>query len=130
MFHQINNICFISQIFELLLSLCAVEGIRPIVCRCILSTCFVKQKEQYAELAQTPVTQIKEPLFAIIHWASQPAESHDQASLYAIDFLTEFYEVNKLCNYLQPVFEQENFSQTNILRICYCHDSCILSFIK
>ncbi|XP_071137325.1 protein CIP2A homolog [Mytilus edulis] len=82
----------VVKIFELLLSLSAVEGIRPIICRCILSTCSVQQRDHYAELAQTPVSQIKEPLFAVVHWASQPAESHDQASLYAIDFLAEFYE--------------------------------------
>lgn len=82
----------VVKIFELLLSLCAVEGIRPTICRCILSTCSVQEKGRFSELAQTPVTQIKEPLFAIVHWASQPAETHDQASLFAIDFLTEFYE--------------------------------------
>ncbi|XP_063405494.1 protein CIP2A homolog L-like isoform X4 [Mytilus trossulus] len=82
----------VVKIFELLLSLSAIEGIRPIICRCILSTCSVQQRDHYAELAQTPVSQIKEPLFAVVHWASQPAESHDQASLYAIDFLAEFYE--------------------------------------
>jgi hypothetical protein len=53
----------------------------------------MQEKGRFSELAQTPVTQIKEPLFAIVHWASQPAETHDQASLFAIDFLTEFYEV-------------------------------------
>lgn len=87
---------YILQIFELLLSLCAVEGIRPTICKCILSTSSIQHKNQYTDLATTPANQIKEPLFAIVHWASQPAESHDQAALLAIDFLTEFYEVQNV----------------------------------
>lgn len=40
-----------------------------------------------------PVNQVKEPLLATVHWAQQSPDTHDEAPLYALDFLTEIYEV-------------------------------------
>lgn len=41
-----------------------------------------------------PVNQVKEPLLATVHWAQQSPDTHDEAPLYALDFLTEIYEVS------------------------------------
>lgn len=43
-----------------------------------------------------PVNQVKEPLLATVHWAQQSPDTHDEAPLYALDFLTEIYEVWKI----------------------------------
>lgn len=41
-----------------------------------------------------PVNQVKEPLLATVHWAQQSPDTHDEAPQYALDFLTEIYEVS------------------------------------
>ncbi|KAJ8314491.1 hypothetical protein KUTeg_006641 [Tegillarca granosa] len=82
----------VVKIFELLLAFCAVEGVRSTICKCILSLTTLEDRGRFMELLSLPVSQITDPLLATVHWASQSVETHDNAPLFALDFLTEFYE--------------------------------------
>lgn len=84
------------QIFELLLAFCAVEGVRSTICKCMLSLTTLEDRGRFMELLSLPVSQITDPLLATVHWASQSVETHDNAPLFALDFLSEFYEVMKI----------------------------------
>lgn len=81
------------QIFELLLCFCSIEGVRSRISRSVLSTLDFNGRQQFSDMLIGPVNQVKEPLLATVHWAQQSPDTHDEAPLYALDFLTELYEV-------------------------------------
>lgn len=82
------------QIFELLLCFCSIEGVRSRISRSVLSTLDFNGRQQFSDMLIGPVNQVKEPLLATVHWAQQSPDTHDEAPLYALDFLTEIYEVS------------------------------------
>ena len=79
--------------FELLLCFCSIEGVRSRISRGVLSTLDFGSRPQFADMLIGPVHQVKEPLLATVHWAQQSPDTHDLAPLYALDFLSEIYEV-------------------------------------
>lgn len=58
-----------------------------------MSTLDFNGRQQFSDMLIGPVNQVKEPLLATVHWAQQSPDTHDEAPLYALDFLTEIYEV-------------------------------------
>lgn len=82
----------VVMIFELLLCFCSIEGVRSRISRSVLSTLDFNGRQQFSDMLIGPVNQVKEPLLATVHWAQQSPDSHDEAPLYALDFLTEIYE--------------------------------------
>ncbi|XP_061176571.1 protein CIP2A homolog isoform X2 [Saccostrea echinata] len=82
----------VVMVFELLLCFCSVEGLRCLICRSVLSTLDFGVRPQFSDMLIGPVHQVKEPLLAIVHWANQSPDTHDEAPMYALDFLTEIYE--------------------------------------
>ncbi|XP_066264891.1 protein CIP2A homolog [Branchiostoma lanceolatum] len=80
----------LPQIFELLLSFCSVNGLRCTVCRALLNTPSLQDPDRYQP--QIHQRQITEPFFALVHWAGQSVETHDQAPLFALDLLKEVFE--------------------------------------
>ncbi|CAH1250882.1 KIAA1524 [Branchiostoma lanceolatum] len=79
-----------TKIFELLLSFCSVNGLRCTVCRALLNTPSLQDPDRYQP--QIHQRQITEPFFALVHWAGQSVETHDQAPLFALDLLKEVFE--------------------------------------
>ncbi|KAI8519161.1 hypothetical protein Bbelb_024180 [Branchiostoma belcheri] len=79
-----------TKIFELLLSFCSVNGLRCTVCRALLNTPALQDPDRYQP--QVHQRQITEPFFALVHWAGQSVETHDQAPLFALDLLKEIFE--------------------------------------
>eukprot|EP00058_Branchiostoma_floridae_P022655 XP_002608145.1 hypothetical protein BRAFLDRAFT_126254 [Branchiostoma floridae] len=79
-----------TKIFELLLSFCSVNGLRCTVCRALLNTPSLQDPDRYQP--QIHQRQITEPFFALVHWAGQSVETHDQAPLFALDLLKEIFE--------------------------------------
>ncbi|XP_033739672.1 protein CIP2A homolog isoform X2 [Pecten maximus] len=82
----------VIKVFELLLLFCRVEGLRSTICKCVLATSPLHDNEYVAQTLRQPIEEVKEPLIAAVHWAGQSTDSHNKAPLYALDFLTEFYE--------------------------------------
>ncbi|XP_021355364.1 protein CIP2A homolog isoform X2 [Mizuhopecten yessoensis] len=82
----------VIKVFELLLLFCRVEGLRSTICKCVLATSPLHDNEYVTQSLRQPVSEVKEPLIAAVHWAGQSTDSHNKAPLYALDFLTEFYE--------------------------------------
>lgn len=84
--------CFNFQIFELLQALCHVDGVRLVVCKAMFATFQIQDQSTFPNLAQTPLSQIADPLLATIHWAGQSTDTHGLAPLGAYDLLIEIYE--------------------------------------
>lgn len=82
----------VIKVFELLLLFCRVEGLRSTICKCVLATSPLHDNEYVVQTLRQPIGEVKEPLIAAVHWAGQSTDSHNRAPLYALDFLTEFYE--------------------------------------
>ncbi|XP_060068364.1 protein CIP2A homolog [Ylistrum balloti] len=82
----------VIKVFELLLLFCRVEGLRSTICKCVLATSPLHDNEYVVQTLRQPVEEVKEPLIATVHWAGQSTDSHHKAPLYALDFLSEFYE--------------------------------------
>lgn len=78
--------------FELLQTLCRVEGVRRVVCKAMFATFHIQDPSQFAALAQTPLSRIADPLLATIHWAGQSTDSQGLAPLGSYDLLIEIYE--------------------------------------
>ncbi|XP_062582174.1 protein CIP2A homolog L-like [Saccostrea cucullata] len=82
----------VVMVFELLLCFCSIEGLRGLICRSVMSTLDLGVRLQFSDMLIGPVNQVKEPLLAIVHWANQSPNTHEEAPMYALDFLTEIYE--------------------------------------
>ncbi|XP_056014640.1 protein CIP2A homolog isoform X2 [Ostrea edulis] len=82
----------VVMVFELLLCFCSIEGVRCLISRSVLSTLDFNVRPQFSDMLIGPVNQVSEPLLATVHWAQQSSDTHDEAPLYALDFLAEVYE--------------------------------------
>ena len=101
------------QIFELLLSFCAVNGLRCVICRSLVETTSLQHPAQYKVVLSH--AQLTEPFLAVVHWAGQAVDTHDVAPLLAIDFLKELYQVHYIRNLLPfETLHQGSFAVWNI----------------
>ncbi|XP_063970965.1 protein CIP2A homolog L-like [Lytechinus pictus] len=69
----------VCKLFELMLTFCSVSGLRPTICRSIMSSTNQGMDQS-------------EAFFAVVKWASRPVQSNNTVSLLALDLLREVYE--------------------------------------
>ncbi|XP_030846485.1 protein CIP2A homolog [Strongylocentrotus purpuratus] len=73
----------VCKLFELMLTFCGVSGLRPTICRSIMTSPQVQRGQE---------THQSEAFFAVVEWASRPVQSNNTVSILALDLLREVYE--------------------------------------
>eukprot|EP00057_Strongylocentrotus_purpuratus_P021361 XP_011675835.1 PREDICTED: protein CIP2A homolog isoform X1 [Strongylocentrotus purpuratus] len=66
-----------------MLTFCGVSGLRPTICRSIMTSPQVQRGQE---------THQSEAFFAVVEWASRPVQSNNTVSILALDLLREVYE--------------------------------------
>ncbi|XP_074613609.1 protein CIP2A-like isoform X1 [Acropora palmata] len=85
----------VAKVFELLLTFCAVSGLRSLLCKALLTTANCQPKESH----------VNSTYDIVLYWISQSVDNHLPVSIKALDFIKEIYEElvdGGLMNQLSP----------------------------
>ena len=84
----------VPQVFELLISFCSLGSLRSCMCQLLFSGPVPSADQLKAVLSQPPRPDCP-PLVATVCWTALPVAVSRKASLAALDFLKEMYEVSR-----------------------------------
>ena len=80
---NLNLFLFIHKVFELLLTFCALSGLRSLLCKALLTTANCQPKESH----------VNSTYDIVLYWINQSVDNHLPVSIKALDFIKEIYEV-------------------------------------
>ncbi|XP_015747548.1 PREDICTED: protein CIP2A homolog [Acropora digitifera] len=72
----------VAKVFELLLTFCAVSGLRSLLCKALLTTANCQPKESH----------VNSTYDIVLYWINQSVDNHLPVSIKALDFIKEIYE--------------------------------------
>lgn len=83
----------VSQVLELLVSLCSVSGLRKLLCEAVFRSFKPRRQPAGRKGGQARAS---EPCVALLQWATGPLHDPEHCSLQALHLLTELFEVGML----------------------------------
>lgn len=97
MFFSLCFTCACLQVLELLLAMCAVSGLRSLLCEVVFRPAAPKLRVAGCRQGAGPDVGCKgEAGLALMQWLSSPVDGAESCSLQALQLLTQLLEVRHL----------------------------------